>query len=1155
MGWVTGRAEGSGTAPGGRSLRSILVALVLALVLPSIVAGAVTSWRLAADARRVTEARLQDTARALALFIESEVDTNVAVARTIASSPFLAPEAGLPALEAWVRALAPTIASWVVVHDATPGFPQILNTALPPNAPLPPPVAPGQGAFAVLQRAMETRDVAVSGFLIGRGSGRPAVVIAAPVLGPDGTVLRLVVIALDPAQVAEKLRARSPEGAFVSVSDAEGRIIARSQNQDRLAGVVPPSRSVSDAERARRVFRAVAVEGYPALFSAQPIRNAAGWALVVGMPEQGIVQRLLSPLLAQMAFGLGILLVGTAAALLLARRILRPIASLVAQARAVTEGSPPAATAPGPTGIFEFDALRHGFQEAQSAMEARGAALAESENRLRLFVERAPAAIAMFDRDMRYLAVSRRFLADLRLDDPGTESLIGRSHYEVFPNTPEQWRDAHRRALLGETLAADEDPLTLADGRTDWFRWELVPWRREDGTIGGVMLSSEVVTERMEARLRLAASEARFRAMADSAPALIWTTDENGRCTYISRQWRLFTGQAENDALGLGWLDAVHPEDRERTRAVFLEASARATSYRVEMRLWNAARQEWAWVIDAASPWLGPDGRFLGYVGAAIDISERRQAEARLAASEARFRVAVRAVSGILWTNNARGEMEGEQEGWAALTGQSFEEYQGTGWAKAVHPDDVAPSIAAWSAAVTKGDVFQFEHRVRRHDGEWRRFAIRALPVRSPEGEVIEWVGVHTDVTDQREAEAVLARGKAELERLVEERTRDLRETEARLAQALRVEALGRLAGGIAHDINNVLQAVQGAAGLMERRPGDEAATRRLARMTAEAAERGASITRRLLAFSRLGDLRADAVPPADLLADMGHLLGHTLGDAIAVRIEAPEALPPLLADRRQLETVLINFATNARDAMPEGGTLTLSARAVEAPGPDAPPGLAAGRYVQLSTSDDGPGMTPDILARVTEPFFTTKPQGQGTGLGLAMAKGFAEQSGGALTIESTPGRGTVASLFLPVASASPLAAGPEETPRAASRGRILLVDDDPIVREVTAEQLCEDGYEVVSASSGATALEMLEEASPDLLLTDLSMPEMDGATLIREAQARRPGLPALLLTGFADRAADLAEGGERGFALLRKPATAQELATSIALLLERRAA
>ncbi|MCW8086287.1 PAS domain S-box protein [Sabulicella glaciei] len=786
-------------------------------------------------------------------------------------------------------------------------------------------------------------------------------------------------------------------------------------------------------------------------------------------------------------------------------------------------------------------------------MEARGAALAESENRLRLFVERAPAAIAMFDTEMRYLAASRRFLADLALDEAGPESLTGRSHYEFFPNIPEHWREAHRRALLGETLSADEDPLVLANGRTELFRWELVPWRREDGTIGGVMLSSEVVTERVEARLRLAASEARFRAMADNAPALIWTTDENGCCTFLSRPWREFTGQPEVEGQGLGWLDAVHPEDRERTQAVFLDANARGAPYRVEMRLWNATRGDWAWVIDAASPWLDPDGRFLGYVGAAVDISERREAEARLAASEARFRVAVRAVSGILWTNNARGEMEGEQEGWAALTGQTFEEYQGHGWAKAVHPDDVAPSVAAWAEAVPKGEVFHFEHRVRRHDGAWRRFDIRALPVRSEQGEVIEWVGVHTDVTDQRESEAVLARGKAELERLVEERTRDLRETEARLAQALRVEALGRLAGGIAHDINNVLQAVQGAAGLMERRPGDEAATRRLARMTAEAAERGASITRRLLAFSRLGDLRADAIPPADLLADMGHLLAHTLGDAITVRIEASEALPPLLADRRQLETVLINFATNARDAMPEGGSLTFSARAVAAPGQDAPQGLAAGRYVRLAIADDGPGMTPDILARVTEPFFTTKPQGQGTGLGLAMAKGFAEQSGGALAIESAPGRGTVASLFLPVAPPSSVADKPGEAPRAPSRGRILLVDDDLIVREVTAEQLLEDGYEVVSAASGAAALEMLGEVAPDLLLTDLSMPEMDGATLIREARARRPGLPALLLTGFADRAADLAQGGENGFALLRKPATAQELAASITLLLEKR--
>ena len=406
------------------------------------------------------------------------------------------------------------------------------------------------------------------------------------------------------------------------------------------------------------------------------------------------------------------------------------------------------------------------------------------------------------------------------------------------------------------------------------------------------------------------------------------------------------------------------------------------------------------------------------------------------------------------------------------------------------------------------------------------------------------------------ERTAALDAANARLRAEMEER----RMAEAALRQAQKMEALGQLTGGIAHDINNVLQVVSGAAALIGQRAEDAAAVRRRARMIADAVERGAAITRRLLTFARRGELRAEVVDPAGLLQGLREILAPAFGARIAIRVEAEPGLPPLLADREQLETALVNLAVNARDAMPEGGVLTLAA-AMErvAEGAAAPPGPAPGRYIRLSVRDTGEGMDAETLARAAEPFFTTKPAGKGTGLGLSMAKGLAEQSGGAFAIESAPGRGTTVTLWFPLAEA---AAAPAAAPQAAAAAphrsigtpRVLLVEDEAAVRETLAAELAAAGHIVLTAADGAEALARLDAGEAvDALVTDLAMPGLDGLAVIRAARARRPGLPAMLLTGYAGDAAALATDGAEGgpFALLRKPVSGAEIADRIAMLLE----
>ncbi len=530
-----------------------------------------------------------------------------------------------------------------------------------------------------------------------------------------------------------------------------------------------------------------------------------------------------------------------------------------------------------------------------------------------------------------------------------------------------------------------------------------------------------------------------------------------------------------------------------------------------------------------------------------IDLSERKAAERALRESEARFRSLADAMPQLVWSARPDGSPDYSNARWREFFGSAAGMPLQAVWREAIHPDDLQGVRERWRRSLRTGSPYETECRLRRHDGAYVSVLARALSVRDAAGRVTRWFGTCTDITDIVAAREVMARRKVEMERLAAERARELDDTQLRLAQAQRVEALGHLAGGIAHDVNNVLQAVRSGAGLLLRSPEDRDDVRRLASMIGEAAGRGAAVTHRLLAFSRGGELRAEAIDAAAILEGLREMLARTLGAAIEVRIEVPPGLPPLRADPGQLETVLVNLATNARDAMPSGGRLTFAA-ALDA---------AGSRMVRLSACDTGVGMDEATLARAREPFFTTKEAGKGTGLGLAMAKDFAEGSGGSLDVESEPGRGTVVTIRLPVTAVPPGAQGlsPVSVPsRAAVLGRVLLVDDEDLVRESVAEELAAIGHDVRAVASAAEALALLDAGDAiDILMSDLSMPGMDGMTLIREARSRRPGVPAVLLTGTDPGDLAREDAGGSMVLLLRKPIGSERLAESVAALLEAR--
>jgi PAS domain S-box-containing protein len=553
-----------------------------------------------------------------------------------------------------------------------------------------------------------------------------------------------------------------------------------------------------------------------------------------------------------------------------------------------------------------------------------------------------------------------------------------------------------------------------------------------------------------------------------------------------------------------------------------------------------------------------------GLAGELTRLLVEQQSSARaLAESERKFRTLADVMPHLVWAADPDGYCDYFNARCYAFTGRSEGSLDGQIWKNLTHPDDRAILDAAWHAAIEAGNAFEVECRHRRHDGEYRWMLVRAVPMRAEpdaqdsRGRVVRWFGSSTDITDIVEARNVSARSRSQLEALVETRTAELNIVQASLAHAARMEALGQLAGGIAHDFNNVLQAILGGSALIERKPEEAVNVRRYARMIFDSAERGSVITQRLLDFSRRSALRTEVIDPAAILGDLQEILTHTLGAGIKTEIHMSPGLPPLLADKGQLETVLVNLATNARDAMDGRGVIVLAAALdhVEAATTRRQAALSIGSYICLSVSDNGTGMDAAILERVFEPFFTTKKPGQGTGLGLAMAHGFAGQSGGALHIESTPGMGTTVRLWLPTADpvtrlqTDDAASGLSPTHHHA---RLLLVDDEAQIRGLVGDALRAEGFTVIVAASAEEALTILQGADVDLLIADLSMPGTDGVAVIEEAQRRKPGLPAILATGFASDVTDVAMKGafSGSFSLIRKPIPPSQLAQRVRELL-----
>jgi PAS domain S-box-containing protein len=542
---------------------------------------------------------------------------------------------------------------------------------------------------------------------------------------------------------------------------------------------------------------------------------------------------------------------------------------------------------------------------------------------------------------------------------------------------------------------------------------------------------------------------------------------------------------------------------------------------------------------------------------------ERVGAVAELRASEERFRTLAKALPNHVWTASPDGRLDWFNEQVYAFSGMEPGTLDGEGWARLVHPDDLLASLARWSQALTTGETYDNEFRLRRADGVWRWHLARAVPVKDATGNVTRWIGANTEIQGHKEVAQALTDLNATLEERVQDRTRQLLQAEEALRQSQKMEAVGQLTGGIAHDFNNLLAGIIGNLELLDRRmaQGQTTGLGRYIDAAQGASRRAAALTQRLLAFSRRQTLDPKAIDANRLIAGMEDLIGRSVGPTIQIEVQAAPDLWTTRVDPSQLENSLLNLCINARDAMtPQGGRLRIETEnSVLSPSAGAKLGLPAGEYVLLCVIDEGTGMTPDVIDRAFDPFFTTKPLGAGTGLGLSMVYGFVRQSGGQVRIQSEAGAGTTVCLYLPrhAGDAENDHVSAKLTPGDTGRGEtVLVVDDEAVVRSLIVDVLEEDGYVTLEAEDGLGAMEVLQSAARiDLLVTDVGLPGgINGRQVADAARVLRPALKVLFVTGYAENAAigdgDLAPGME----VLTKPFNTSALGGKVRDLMDRSA-
>jgi PAS domain S-box-containing protein len=638
--------------------------------------------------------------------------------------------------------------------------------------------------------------------------------------------------------------------------------------------------------------------------------------------------------------------------------------------------------------------------------------------------------------------------------------------------------------------------------------------------------------DRSDRYLASLSDEGRYRLLVEAVTDYaIYLLDPSGIVTTWNPGAQRSKGYTANEIIGQHFSRFYTEEDQKAgLPARALETVKRDGNFEAEgWRVRKDGTRFWAFVV--IDPIRQSSGDIIGYAKVTRDLTERKAAEQILHQSEEQFRLLVQGVSDYaIYLLDPNGKITNWNLGAQRIKGYRPDEIIGQHFSRFYTEEDRAAN-APQQALDTVRKVGRFEKeawRVRK-DGSrfWAHVIIDAI--RDHEGNIIGYAKITRDITERKEAQEKL------------EKAREFS------LQSQKLEAIGQLTGGIAHDFNNLLTAVLGSLELLRKRLPDDPKAIALLENAAQGAQRGTTLTQRMLAFARNYELKEEVTGIPELVHGMTELLKRSVGPSFNMETHFPLALKPVEVDANQLELALLNLSLNARDAMPDGGDIILAARE-ESVAAGHSTGLEVGNYIRLSVTDKGEGMDEETLRKATEPFFTTKGVGKGTGLGLSMVHGFAEQSGGRLILHSRKGSGTTAELWLPVAKtvAQPVAPARAASAKTFRPLTILAVDDDAMVLMNTVAMLEDLGHTVFEAYSGKEALEILRsEDSIDLVVTDQAMPKMTGTELAKAIKGEWPDIPVLLATGYADRV----RGDDIGLPKLTKPYLQRDLADAIVLM------
>lgn len=694
----------------------------------------------------------------------------------------------------------------------------------------------------------------------------------------------------------------------------------------------------------------------------------------------------------------------------------------------------------------------------------------------------------------------------------------------VAPEDREAWRSNREARLAGLDAPESYEFAGLKkDGTRIWVHMmvRVVGW---DGNtaLQGTMID---MTDRRDAENAIRDSEERFRLLTTTSPVGVFVADPDGNLEYTNEAYQAMSGLSVTAAAGRGWMDAIHPDDRDRVLREWKAGTQTNRPFRTEFRFLQQDDTVIFGIAQAAAQY-DQLGGVLNYIGAVTDVTGLKETEQALQTSEERFRMLTSLSPVGVFLTDEEGHVEYVNEALSAMLGMKAGEARGEGWINGIHPDDRRIVIGAWNIAFKDVTGMEVEVRLGHADGRQVWTVVQASPLKAPDGSATGYVGAVTDITDRRNAEE-------------------------QLRQVQKMDAVGQLTGGIAHDFNNLLAIVQGNLELLKERAPEEDRLLSLIESAYGAAKRGATLNQRLLAFARRQPLRPEKCDINRIVEDMAGLFLRTLGDNIDLSTDFAEALWHVNIDPNGLETAVLNLAINARDAMPDGGSLNISTRncRYDQRHPAPAPEIGTGQFVQLTVSDTGFGMDTKTLEQAFDPFFTTKGMGKGSGLGLSMVYGFARQSGGHAIIESVPDSGTSITMFFPRETAdAPLHEKQDIVSAPSGAGeRILVVEDDEDVRDMAVSMFESLNYRTIEASSAGEALQALDQHNGiELLFTDVMLGNGDdGPELARKAREKFPGIRVLFTSGYAKTEVEDGKTIETG-ALINKPYERGDLARAV---------